>query len=268
MQEVSDTGVFVFDDFPDPDLHPGGWMLHSNWLLFASHIPVLSALTGFSGVTAGEFSSFNFPNCNAIFSSTVTYSSTTSTIKANTGALHVYPNATSTDGSGTLYFHGAAHVFTKGITVNGPIAGSGLANVRLSADFTTTSAAAVDVTGLSFAIGANEVWTANVFLGLGCSTANGVKLAVTVPGGAVSVRLKVHGTRTNAGDFTSTIITGSGTLTGAFCTVASQGQWADATLVVENGATPGTVQIQAAAATGGDTASIKAGSFISARRLS
>lgn len=127
-------------------------------------------------------------------------------------------------------------------------------------DQTTTSATGVDITSMSFSIGANEVWSVEFYLGCVVSAAAGIKYSVTVPSGA-TLGAAVRGTAAAPG-----VVTTSGTLTSAlFSTTPSQTQ---ITALVQNGSTAGTVQAQYASADGIVTATAKGGQcYFTARKL-
>lgn len=127
-------------------------------------------------------------------------------------------------------------------------------------DQSTTSATAVDITSMSFAIGANEVWTAEFYLGCTVSGAAGIRYAVTVPSGA-TIGAGVRGT--NA---IPAIITASGSLTTAvFTNTPSMTQ---ISMLVQNGAAPGTVQVQFASGDGTVSAVAKGGQcYFNARQI-
>lgn len=138
---------------------------------------------------------------------------------------------------------------------------------RLTGDVTTTSASAGDVTGLSFSIGANEVWQFEAHLMTKCSTANGHKWAVNVPASA-AVTASLRGSRASTASIISDDIVADDTLSAAVGTgTYATGGWVDIVGIVANSTTAGSVQIRFASATGGDTTTAKAQSYVTARRI-
>lgn len=142
---------------------------------------------------------------------------------------------------------------------------------RISGDLTTTSTSAADATGLSFPIGANEVWSFECYMKVGSSSTAGTKYAVNVPSGA-TLAVQVEGQTTGNGVFAQEQLTAAATLTstafnttGAF-TTAAVGAFVAVRGVVANGSTPGTVQVQHAKVTSG-TATIYANAYLIARRI-
>ena len=136
--------------------------------------------------------------------------------------------------------------------------GSGGTTGYLTADQATTNAAAVNVTNMSFAIPANEVWAVEFRLGTTVSGAAGMKIAITVPAGA-TLGASVRGSST-------AIITASGTLTANIQSSATGPVTIHA--LIQNGANAGNVQLQFASGDGVVTATIKGGqTYFTARKL-
>jgi hypothetical protein len=140
------------------------------------------------------------------------------------------------------------------------------ADGRVIANVTNTLITAANVTGLSFPIGANEVWSFEAHIQNGCSGTGGVKFALTVPAGA-SFRAVALGMAATAAALTSAVLTVSGTLSIAFNTAALVTGWTRITGLVRNGATPGTVQVQFAAGTAAQTSTVFADSFIHGQKV-
>jgi hypothetical protein len=140
--------------------------------------------------------------------------------------------------------------------------------VRITSNVTTTSGTAADVTGLSFAIAASEVWAFEIHLMTMCSTVNGHKWALDIPT-SCAVAASLRGSRATAASIISDDILADDTLsttvgTGTYTT----GGWVDIIGIVTNSTNAGTVQVRFAANTAGDTITAKAQSFILARRIS
>lgn len=120
-----------------------------------------------------------------------------------------------------------------------------------TADQTTTSATGVDITSMSVAIGANEVWCVEFHMGMTVSGAAGIKFAVTVPTSA-TMGGYVRGTNAAPG-----VITVSGTLTSALLTNTPSG--VDICVLVQNSTNAGNIVAQMASADGIVTATAKGG---------
>lgn len=138
---------------------------------------------------------------------------------------------------------------------------------RTTADRTTTATAAANVTDLSFAIGANEVWGFEFFLQNGCASLSGIKWAITVPSGATFRGVAV-GMAAAVTAVTSAILSVSGALSGvAFNAVALATGWTHITGSVANGATAGTVALQFATVSSGQASTVYANSLMTAQRI-
>ena len=135
---------------------------------------------------------------------------------------------------------------------------------RLVANYTNATAGLTNV-GLGWAIGASEIWTGEFNLSGQCSGAAGTKFAITIPAGA-TIEATVFGMTSAVTAFTSSRITASGAAT-------TQTYWVVATtpgpvricVTVVNGATNGAVALQAESVTVGQTTTIFAGSYVTAR---
>lgn len=138
--------------------------------------------------------------------------------------------------------------------------------LSLPSNFSTGSTSATDVTGMSFPIGANEIWTFKFRLNVGKSAqTNGIKMGMNVPSGA-TFKAMVRGTTSAATLRTTSVITAAATLTtevyhnrtGSLGVMRIWGS-------VRNGATPGFVTLQTASVTS-QNALIVAGSSLAADR--
>jgi hypothetical protein len=140
---------------------------------------------------------------------------------------------------------------------------------RTSADVTNNTTSLANVTGLSFAIGANEVWAFEVNCRIGSSSAAGAKYGFTVPSGA-TIEGICFGTGSTATGFLTDRISAGATAGATFNTAGITTAAACAILritgVVANGATPGTVQFQQLKVTSG-TATVYANSMLTAWRV-
>lgn len=131
----------------------------------------------------------------------------------------------------------------------------------ITSDQTTTSATAVNVTGMLFPIAANEVWAVEFWLGAAVTAVAGVKVAITVPTSAT-----LGGTARGAGNTATHIITVSGTLTSAVLVTATGPIIVSA--LIQNSSNAGNVQLQFASGDGTVTATVKGGQcYFIARRL-
>lgn len=136
---------------------------------------------------------------------------------------------------------------------------------RNSGNVTNATTSLADVTGLGFAVAANEVWSFHVSLSTSSPDANGIKLGFTFPAAATFLA-RCLGTTTGVTAFSVDSIAASATAGLAFNTVNA------ATGVIEidgtyvGGANAGTVQLQFLKATSG-TGTILANSSLRATRL-
>jgi hypothetical protein len=134
-----------------------------------------------------------------------------------------------------------------------------------AANFTTTVVAATTITGLSFSVIANEVWVVKADLTAQCSSTGGIGYAIAAPAGSV-----IEGWVQSS---TSAILTLSyqrlvaiNTLTAtALHTVATTPGPDRIFFVVTAGAT-GTVALQAASKTAGQTTTVFANSSMITQR--
>ena len=136
----------------------------------------------------------------------------------------------------------------------------------LTADATTTSTAAVNVTGLSFPVGGNEAWTFEFNLRIGSSSTAGMKVALTFPSGATLLATAIGATSGVTAQSTD-LMSASGTLGLAFNTFNGQTGVLRITGCITTGSTPGIVQLQQAKVTSG-TSTVAALSFLRAQRTS
>lgn len=130
---------------------------------------------------------------------------------------------------------------------------------------TTNTTVTAATTGLSFAIGANEVFSFTADLQTQCSSTGGMKFSITGPAGAaVGARCKGTGAAVTAE--TEQRITALGTLTTAIFNNAAIVGGVRITGTIRNGATPGTVTINFASVTAGQTSTILQDSFLIASK--
>jgi hypothetical protein len=153
--------------------------------------------------------------------------------------------------------------------INGLVTGTASVDARLTGDATTnsTSAVSTNLSPLSFAIGANEVWTFEFNLRVGSSSAAGIKVAIDIPT-AATLMASVFANTTGPAVFLGELLTADATLNAtAFQTVNSNNGLCRITGTVANGANAGTVALMFAKVTSG-TATIATNSYMTARRIS
>jgi hypothetical protein len=143
----------------------------------------------------------------------------------------------------------------------------GFANgVVTGSNVTTTSTSAANVTGASFAIGANENWSFEFYGRIGCDNTGGVKFAADVPSGATLLAQAV-GVGASATTVTSALLTSDNALSGvAFNSVNDQNGWVRITGHVRNSSNAGNIQITFASATSGQTSTVYVDSTLVGRR--
>lgn len=138
---------------------------------------------------------------------------------------------------------------------------------QASAAFTTTATAAATVTGLSFGVVAGEVWRVEVNMTAQCSGTGGVAYAVSAPAGST-----IEGWVQSSTNAITTLsyqrLTAINTLTAtALHTVATTPGPDRIVFVITAGAT-GTIAIQAASKTSGQTTTVFANASLVAHRIS
>lgn len=183
-------------------------------------------------------------------------------------------NGTSFDGTGNVTVTAAAGTLT-GTTLNSSVVTSSLTSVGTltsgsvaaitggsivanvsGSNFTTTNTTATDITGMSWAIGANETWEFTADLKVGSSSAAGIKIAVNTPASPTSLSAYVYGQVASNTAFAEEEITGDATLTTtAFntggLTTAAVGAFIHIRGIVVNGSNAGNVFIDIGKVTSG-----------------
>src|SRR5262249_42305704 len=143
-----------------------------------------------------------------------------------------------------------------------------LAYGRVLADWTSASSTFSDVTGLSFAVGAGENWTAEIVLhAVSSSGGQGFKFRVAGPG-AGSVLIAIPGTGSSGSTQMECEVQTAFSVASpakSFCVGASLTGVVRIHVVVTN-ATAGTVQLQASSTGSGSTVTLKANSDLVARK--
>lgn len=162
--------------------------------------------------------------------------------------------------AGTKYLVSVLEPVTVGASTN---SGGGDTQTwkYLTVDQATTSTTPQNITNLVFSIGANEVWTAEWYLGTTISGPTGMGMALDVPTGA-TLGATVRGSAANA-----TVITADSTLSAAVMTSATGAIWG--TALIQNGTNAGSVQLQFGSITNTVTSTIKGNqSYMVARKIS
>ena len=141
---------------------------------------------------------------------------------------------------------------------------------KVAADWTSGSASFADVTGLAFAVGAGESWTAELVLhAISGTTGQGLKLRASGPG-AASVLIAIAGTgsggASTAVDCEVQTAFSVASPAKTFCAGSSLTGVVRIHVVVTNASAGGTVQLQASNSSGSGTVTIKANSDLVARR--
>ena len=122
------------------------------------------------------------------------------------------------------------------------------------ANVTTTSATAVDITGLvTPTLPANSTWYFEVFLATACTGTGGIKFGFTAPSGYGGL-LYVEGVSTSLTGYQQSLTSGALSATGV--TRFNSGAFVKLSGRVVIDTTPGAVQLQFASGTGGQTSTI------------
>lgn len=149
---------------------------------------------------------------------------------------------------------------TDTITIASTGGGTTMTMGYKTADQSTTSATGIDITSMSFAIAANEVWAVEFHMGITVSAAAGAKFAVTVPTSATM------GGYVRGSSASPSVITASGTLTGAIVTATPSA--CDICVLIQNSTNAGNVVAQMASADGIVSVTAKGGQcYFIARKL-
>lgn len=139
---------------------------------------------------------------------------------------------------------------------------------RRATNITTTSASNASVTDLAFDIATNEVWAFEFNLRTQCSSTGGHKWGLLLPTGA-TVTATAHGSLASRTTIAASDITTSDGQTAVLGTgsYASDGWVRIAGVVVADSVNSGVVQLRFAAGVAGQTITVKAGSFVIARKF-
>lgn len=193
----------------------------------------------------------------------------------------VYINAVSAPGTGDmLYFNAGTGLWTKlaaGVsgqilTANGaaaPTWGEGWKEALMSGDVTTTSATAVDITGLSFALAANSKYIVNVTKRIGCSGLNGVKMGWNMPASTTyGITILGSGATSAAQNLFSASISAQTLGASIYNNVVGVNGSITQSILATTGGTAGTFQLQFASGLAGQTSTVFAdSSFLTYKKV-
>lgn len=229
----------------------------------------------------GTVSTVSIVSANGV-SGTVANATTTPALTIALGAI----TPTSVNASGTVQGSNLSGTNTgdQTITLTGAVTGSGtgsfattiaavpfgvvsgLTNANVAGDVSTSSSTMANVTGLSFAIGANQVWTVEFAL-YATGSLNGMTFQLTGPASPTNLLIFNQGDTTGVTLVSTDAQTAFGTPTQAYIAGVFSGLVV-IRATIENGANAGTVQLQFASAVNTQTNIVKRGSYMSARRVS
>jgi hypothetical protein len=121
----------------------------------------------------------------------------------------------------------------------------------------------IDVTGMSFSVGASETWSFEFNLQNGCSGAGGLQYALTFP--SATLRATVVGMGTGTAVLASSVITASGGASGTLNSVVSAAGWTRICGSITTTA-GGTVLLRFQGMVNTQTSTVYANSYLTARR--
>jgi len=144
---------------------------------------------------------------------------------------------------------------------------SGVVYGSLAADFNSSDdTQLVNVTGFSFAIGANEKWCFEFHCGIGSASASGLRLGINGSQTPTTFRAEVQGNTSGSTAQTQTVLTAYAGQSATLQTVNGQNGGAHVTGCIINGANADTVSL-AILSIGAQQVTIKAGSYFIARKI-
>lgn len=139
-------------------------------------------------------------------------------------------------------------------------------SIALSGNFTTASTTGVDITGLSFAIAANEIYTVEVYgTASKATSATGMKIAIACPASATIAGVQYGGGATLAAVEAPSLISAINTLGTTFATGTAIRVGFRLAFRVVNSSSAGTISIQAATVTS-NTLTVYAGTYMIFRK--
>lgn len=139
--------------------------------------------------------------------------------------------------------------------------------IALLTDFTCTTSASGGATSLSLSVAANEIWEIEFDGTISCSSTGGVKFALVGPASSTAEGDIQGEGATNINTFSAIRITDTATYVGAFSAVAATLEPVRGYARVKMGATPGAVVLSARPVTNTQTATLKAGFIMRARKV-
>lgn len=147
---------------------------------------------------------------------------------------------------------GATGKVLVGVTGGNPVFGNWLPQVKFksASQNVVSSTTLVDCTGMSFAIGSNEVWAGYLIPMFVAGASGGIKWAFTVPSGCTGRGYGFGGASSDGFSSADVDITSGGSRTAAYTTTGAR---MTLEFNVTNGSTAGTVQFQFAQATSNGT---------------
>lgn len=139
-------------------------------------------------------------------------------------------------------------------------------NKSVVSNVTTTVVAAANITGLSFSVEANSLFLVQGYYSVACSGTGGIKFTQTTPAGATMDILYdgIAGTATTTVKIRSTA---SGTLTATAINSAATNSGVIVKGFVRTNANAGTLQMQFASNTNGQTSTVTANSWVKITRI-
>jgi len=143
------------------------------------------------------------------------------------------------------------------------------ANLKLAyptADVTTVSDVAANVTGMAVTVPASERWAFEAYIQNGCNGTGGIKFAFTAPSGA-TIRANAFGMNTGSTTFRADLMSALSSLTGAFNAFSGTGGFTRIIGSVTNSVNAGDLQLQFASTTSGQTSTVYKESWMRAWKL-
>ena len=149
--------------------------------------------------------------------------------------------------------------------VQGPAGPGGGLSARTTADRTTTSTALGNVTDLAIPMAAGETWSFDAYLSAGCNNTGGSQFSVSVPAGA-TIRATASGNTNTAVARTNGTIGASDAVSPTVLNVSAQNRMVEIHGCVVNGGNAGNIQVRFKSVTNGQTTTVSANSYITARK--
>jgi parallel beta-helix repeat protein len=135
----------------------------------------------------------------------------------------------------------------------------------VTADVVFSNTTLGNIAGLSFAIPASQTWTFEAYLEVVSASTNGGVIAITIPTGA-SVLMMIDGPSSSFNTYQQSIVVGAAPTRSATFLAAGTTGFVTIRGFVQNSTSAGTVQLQAASATNTNNFTVKANSYMTARK--